>query len=56
MCPAHSVLAATTESFDLARRIGAERCVTLARELVPAFKPDRQVDGVADFIERLRAA
>ncbi|MFD4949118.1 hypothetical protein ACFVYE_33030 [Streptomyces sp. NPDC058239] len=49
-------LAATTESFDLASRIGAERCVTLVRELAPAFKPYRQVDGVADFTERRRAA
>ncbi|MFG2907646.1 helix-turn-helix transcriptional regulator [Kitasatospora sp. NPDC048286] len=49
-------LAVTTESLDLATRIGAERCVTLVRELVPAFKPYRQVDGVADLIERVRAA
>ncbi|MED7952063.1 hypothetical protein [Streptomyces sp. BE303] len=49
-------LAVTTESLDLATRIGAERCVTLIRELAPAFKPYRQVDGVADLIERVRAA
>ncbi|MBO0918734.1 helix-turn-helix transcriptional regulator [Streptomyces laculatispora] len=48
-------LAVTTESLDLATRIGAERCVTLVRELAPAFKPYRQVEGVADFIDRLRA-
>ncbi|MFF1847008.1 hypothetical protein ACFVW5_20930 [Streptomyces sp. NPDC058232] len=49
-------LAVTTESLDLASRIGAERCVTLIRELAPAFKPYHRVDGVADFIERLRVA
>ncbi|MFE4337031.1 hypothetical protein ACFRQM_49280 [Streptomyces sp. NPDC056831] len=49
-------LAVTTESLDLASRIGAERCVTLIRELAPGFKPYRQVDGVADFIERLQVA
>ncbi|MFF3172756.1 helix-turn-helix transcriptional regulator [Streptomyces sp. NPDC057900] len=48
-------LAVTTESLDLATRIGAERCVTLVRELAPAFKPYRQVEGVADFIDRLRS-
>ncbi|MER5853823.1 hypothetical protein ABT126_44930, partial [Streptomyces sp. NPDC002012] len=30
--------------------------VTLIRELAPAFKPYRQVDGVADFIDRLQVA
>ncbi|MFD0404382.1 hypothetical protein [Kitasatospora sp. NPDC127116] len=49
-------LAVTAESLDLATRIGAERCVSLVRELAPAFKPYRQVDGVADLIERARAA
>ncbi|WP_260255639.1 hypothetical protein [Streptomyces sp. 840.1] len=48
-------LAVTTESLDLATRIGAGRCVTLVRELVPAFEPYRQVEGVADFLDRLRA-
>ncbi|MCX4791169.1 MULTISPECIES: hypothetical protein [unclassified Streptomyces] len=46
----------TTQSFDLASRIGAERCVTLVRGLATAFKPYRQMDGAADFIGRLRAA
>ncbi|MFJ9440553.1 helix-turn-helix transcriptional regulator [Kitasatospora sp. NPDC101235] len=46
----------TSESLDLATRIGAPRCVTLVRELAPAFKPYRQVDGVPEFLERLRAS
>ncbi|MFJ6740813.1 XRE family transcriptional regulator [Streptomyces sp. NPDC091279] len=48
-------LAVTTESLDLAERIGAGRCVTLVRELAPAFKPYRQVAGVSAFMERLNA-
>lgn len=49
-------LVVSTESLDLATRIGADRCVTLVRELAPAFKPYRQVDGVPEFLERLRTA
>ncbi|MFF3069852.1 helix-turn-helix transcriptional regulator [Kitasatospora sp. NPDC057904] len=49
-------LAVTTESLDLATRIGAERCVALVRELAPAFRPYRRVDGVAEFVDRVRAA
>lgn len=49
-------LAVTEEALELARRIGAERCVAQVRELAPAFKPYRQVDGVDDFIEKLHAA
>ncbi|MFJ2116295.1 MULTISPECIES: helix-turn-helix transcriptional regulator [unclassified Streptomyces] len=49
-------LAVTNESLDLATRIGAQRCVTLVRDLAPAFKPYRQVDGVPEFLERLKAA
>ncbi|MFI9272621.1 hypothetical protein ACIGXM_18105 [Kitasatospora sp. NPDC052896] len=48
-------LAVTSESLDLATRIGAPRCVTLVRDLAPAFKPYRQVDGVPELLERLRA-
>ncbi|MFE4516504.1 XRE family transcriptional regulator [Kitasatospora sp. NPDC056783] len=44
------------ESLDLATRIGAPRCVTLVREFAPAFEPYRRVDGVPEFLERLRAA
>ncbi|WP_232792509.1 helix-turn-helix transcriptional regulator [Actinacidiphila yeochonensis] len=49
-------LALTGESLDLATRIGAPRCVTLVRDLAPAFTAYRQVDGVAEFLERLRAS
>lgn len=49
-------LAVTGESLDLAARIGAPRCITLVRELAPAFKPYRQVDGVPEFLERLKAS
>ncbi|MET8627532.1 helix-turn-helix transcriptional regulator [Kitasatospora sp. NPDC004669] len=49
-------LAVTSESLDLATRIGAPRCVALVRELAPAFKPYRQVDGVPEFLERLKAS
>lgn len=48
-------LAVTNESLDLATRIGAPRCVALVRELAPAFRPYRQVDGVPELLERLRA-
>ncbi|MET8542955.1 helix-turn-helix transcriptional regulator [Kitasatospora sp. NPDC004799] len=47
-------VAVTTESLDLATRIGAPRCVTLVRELAPAFKPYRRVDGVPELLDRLR--
>ncbi|MGG2465175.1 helix-turn-helix transcriptional regulator [Streptomyces sp. RGM 3693] len=49
-------LAVTSESLDLATRIGAPRCVALVRELVPAFKRYRRVDGVPEFLERLKAS
>ncbi|MER7759179.1 helix-turn-helix transcriptional regulator [Streptomyces sp. NPDC097619] len=49
-------LAVGTESLDLATRIGADRCVTLVRELAPGFAPYRSVDGVPEFLERLRTA
>ncbi|MEV7184169.1 helix-turn-helix transcriptional regulator [Kitasatospora sp. NPDC093102] len=47
-------LAVTRESLDLATRIGAPRCVALVRDLAPAFKPYRQVDGVQELLERLK--
>ncbi|MGW2249723.1 helix-turn-helix transcriptional regulator [Kitasatospora sp. NPDC001660] len=49
-------LAVTNQSLDLATRIGAPRCVALVRELAPAFKPYRQVDGVPELLKRLRAS
>ncbi|MET9182397.1 helix-turn-helix transcriptional regulator [Kitasatospora aureofaciens] len=48
-------LAVTNESLDLATRIGAPRCVALIRELTPAFNTYRKVDGVPEFLERLKA-
>ncbi|MET8825897.1 helix-turn-helix transcriptional regulator [Streptomyces sp. NPDC004610] len=48
-------LAVTGRSLDLATRIGAPRCVALVKELAPAFEPHRQVEGVPEFLERLRA-
>ncbi|MFH8385364.1 helix-turn-helix transcriptional regulator [Kitasatospora sp. NPDC018058] len=48
-------LAATSESLDLATRFAAPRCISLVRELAPAFRPYRQVDGVPEFLERLKA-
>ncbi|MFE3873326.1 helix-turn-helix transcriptional regulator [Kitasatospora sp. NPDC059146] len=49
-------LAVTNQSLDLATRIGAERCVTLVRELAPVFQSYRQVDGVDDLMDRLKAS
>ncbi|MEU0358172.1 hypothetical protein [Streptomyces cyaneofuscatus] len=49
-------LVVSTESLDLATRIGADRCVALVRDLAPAFKPYQKVDGVPAFLERLRTA
>ncbi|MEW1673164.1 hypothetical protein ACFU90_17970 [Streptomyces noursei] len=48
-------LAVTSESLNLATRIGAPRCVALIRDLAPAFTPYRRVDGVPEFLERLKA-
>ncbi|MEV7028201.1 XRE family transcriptional regulator, partial [Kitasatospora sp. NPDC093558] len=48
--------AVTDESLDLAQRIGAERCVTMVRDLVPEFRRFPAVDGVPELLERLRAA
>jgi transcriptional regulator with XRE-family HTH domain len=48
-------LAVATESLDLATRIGAPRCVALVKDLAPAFRPYRCVDGVPEFFERLKA-
>ncbi|MFF4903156.1 XRE family transcriptional regulator [Streptomyces sp. NPDC001068] len=48
-------LAVSTESLDLAQRIGAVRCVKLVRDLAPAFRPYKSVNGVPELLERLRA-
>ncbi|WP_327070847.1 helix-turn-helix transcriptional regulator [Kitasatospora sp. NBC_01302] len=55
-CEIEQALAVTTESLDLAERIGAGRCITLVRELAPTFKRYHGIDGVPELIERLRAA
>ncbi|MFE4973075.1 XRE family transcriptional regulator [Kitasatospora sp. NPDC056651] len=47
-------LAVTGEALDLATRIGAPRCVALVRELAPSFRPYRRIDGVPEFLDRLR--
>ncbi|MGC5361633.1 XRE family transcriptional regulator [Streptomyces sp. DT24] len=49
-------LVVTNESLALATRIGADRCVGLVRELIPAFKRYQQVDGVPELLERIRVA
>ncbi|MEU1500528.1 XRE family transcriptional regulator [Streptomyces sp. NPDC005732] len=43
--------AAATESLLLAQRIGAPRCVTLVRDLLPRFQPYRQEQGVPELLE-----
>ncbi|MDQ1042008.1 plasmid stabilization system protein ParE [Streptomyces sp. V4I2] len=48
-------LAVSNESLDLAQRIGADRCVKLVRDLGPAFRPHTSIDGVPEFLERLRS-
>ncbi|GHF70103.1 hypothetical protein GCM10018790_55020 [Kitasatospora xanthocidica] len=49
-------LAVSRESLDLATRIGAPRCVALVRDLAPAFEAHQRVDGVQEFLERLKAS
>lgn len=48
-------LAVSNESLEVAQRIGADRCVKLVRDLGPAFRPYGSVDGVPEFLERLRS-
>lgn len=45
-------LAATAarESLQLARRIGAPRCVQLVQDLVPAFRTYREAEGVPELL------
>lgn len=47
-------LAVSNESLDLAQRIGASRCVKLVRDLGPTFRPYKSVNGVPEFLARLR--
>ncbi|MFI6689497.1 helix-turn-helix transcriptional regulator [Streptomyces sp. NPDC050485] len=44
-----------TRSLDLAGRIDAPRCVTMVRDLEPAFAPYAHTAGVDELLERLRA-
>lgn len=44
-----------TRSLDLASRIDAPRCVTMVRDLEPAFAPYAHTAGVDELLERLRA-
>jgi hypothetical protein len=48
-------LVVSNESLDVAQRIGADRCVKLVRDLGPSFRPYKSVDGVPEFLERLRS-
>ena len=48
--------ATATRSLDLASRIDAPRCVTMVRDLEPAFTVYAQATGVAELLEGLRAA
>ncbi|MEU5239786.1 XRE family transcriptional regulator [Streptomyces lydicus] len=38
------------EALHLAERIGAPRCVQLVRDLLPAFAPYRQAEGVSELL------
>ncbi|MEU6346272.1 XRE family transcriptional regulator [Streptomyces sp. NPDC046977] len=42
--------AAARESLQLARRIGAPRCVQLVQDLVPAFRAYRDAEGVPELL------
>ncbi|MEU9158113.1 XRE family transcriptional regulator [Streptomyces sp. NPDC048417] len=42
--------AAATEALQLARRIGAPRCVTLVNDLLPRFGPYTQTQGVPELL------
>ncbi|MGW0856113.1 hypothetical protein [Streptomyces sp. NPDC002690] len=48
--------AAASESYQLAERIGAPRCVQLVHSLAPRFEAHPTAQGVAELLERLRSA
>ncbi|WP_034090737.1 helix-turn-helix transcriptional regulator [Streptacidiphilus albus] len=48
-------LSVTAESWDLANRIGAQRCLTLVHDLAPRFHKFRQLAEVRDLLERVGA-
>lgn len=45
-----------TQSLDLAERIGADRCVSLVRDMALDFAPHRSEAGVGELLERLGKA
>lgn len=45
--------AAALEALQLAHRIGAPRCVSLVRELIPSFKAYPGAQGVSELLNRL---
>ncbi|MCX2927421.1 hypothetical protein [Streptomyces sp. NEAU-W12] len=47
--------ATALEALTVAQRIGAPRCVTLVRELVPAFAGYSHVQGVGELIDQATA-
>ncbi|MGV2915281.1 XRE family transcriptional regulator [Streptomyces alfalfae] len=47
--------AVATQSLELARRIGAPRCVELVRGLVPRFKTFRDAEGVPELLIKAAA-
>ncbi|MEU2354416.1 helix-turn-helix transcriptional regulator [Streptomyces misionensis] len=42
------------EAFQLAKRIGAPRCVQLVRDLVPGFAPYQKAQGVPELLNAVR--
>ena len=46
-------LSVTAESWDLANRIGAQRCLTLVHELAPRFGKFKQIAAVRDLLEHV---
>lgn len=53
---AEHAAAAATESLTLANKIGAPRCVTLVRDLIPSFRKYTRAEGVDELLEHARAS
>ncbi|MFD7283542.1 XRE family transcriptional regulator [Streptomyces sp. NPDC059862] len=47
--------AAALEALQVARRIGAPRCISLVRELVPSFKAFPDAQGVGELLDQAAA-
>ncbi|MGW0333543.1 XRE family transcriptional regulator [Streptomyces sp. NPDC003011] len=47
--------AAAMEALQVAQRIGAPRCVSLVRELVPSFESFPRAQGVGELLEQIAA-